>query len=435
MTFQKINEKPWTCEDEKEHPGSAIEWWGVEAFFKTVENNKRWSFKGSMTEWLKINNNVGSNLITTLFDIDKNKHYNYYSSNEKEKLHITKDKNNIYYDNSFIRGSYPDYEVRFKDPKNKIELNIKYQAEALPHWVAQNVTNGWLPMRLGFFKYGFIPKNKLSGKLKIFNKQFDIIGDGYFEHVWGDFSYTNTFTYAKNLTKTTKTYIDLIKWWIGNNKLKIPKSIMFSRENNPQGYDWIWTVFDNGWSLFFGNSLFWLMKGPLFGIFIVTKDGKKYSEFGNGSFEYKKIKYVDKHDFFYPTEILLKTKKGNEKFHLYFKSSVENIEFQMNLSDKRNKFYICEGPGTVEGFYTNGNQKIPLKGICKIEPQRQIKKQGHNSLKIDFIKPPEGIGIDVSYRSHELKKQINTRIQFRPKPDFNFRIKKLKKNDFKYLDY
>ena len=107
----------------------------------------------------------------------------------------------------------------------------------------------------------------------------------------------------------------------------------------------------------------------------------------------------------------------------------------MNLSDRRNKFYICEGPGIVEGFYTDGKQNIPLKGICKIEPQRQIKKQGHNSLKIDFIKPPEGIGVYLSYRSHELKKQINTKIQLRPKPSFIFRIKKLKKNDFKYLNY
>ena len=55
-------------DDDVEHFPCAIEWWGVEAFFQTLDN-KKWSFKGSLTQWLKKGDKPGSNLIISLFDI------------------------------------------------------------------------------------------------------------------------------------------------------------------------------------------------------------------------------------------------------------------------------------------------------------------------------------------------------------------------------
>lgn len=88
-------------------------------------------------------------------------------------------------------------------------------------------------------------------------------------------------------------------------------------------------------------------------------------------------------------------------------------------------FIIFEEPGEVTGYYQNGETKIPLSGKCKIEPQRQISKLGHNSIQIDFIKPPKGIGIGINFDSHYLNKKIETKLKFTPKTRVKFRFNKI----------
>ena len=90
MTYN--NENPWTPDDEKEHFPKILEWWCGQAFFKTLEDKKKWSIKGSFSQWFYKPNQIGSNYILTLFDIDNNKHYSSYLRNDKEKLKIKKEK-------------------------------------------------------------------------------------------------------------------------------------------------------------------------------------------------------------------------------------------------------------------------------------------------------------------------------------------------------
>ena len=408
MRTIKKSVNPWTAEDEGEHFPSVIEWWGAEAFFKSVEDNKRWSLKGSLTEWLTKEKKPGSNIIITLFDLGNNKHFSYYSRNDSAKLESAKDSFSVRYSNSFMKGSYPNYEMHFRDSKNNIGLDIRYHAESLPHWIAQEVTNGWLPMGLGFYRYGFIPKNHLSGTMKIKDKTFSIEGNGYFEHVWGDFSYTNPLLYVSELKKTISTYSKLIGWWIHNRKIRIPESIMLSTENNPLGYDWVWALLDNGWSLFYGNILFWIMKGPAAGTLILSKDGKTYTEFCNINFQYNKTRYAKNYDFYYPSELVITAQRKREKLYLRFEMTAESREFLLRFTGRKNflGLVICEAPGIVEGYYFDGEKKIKLNGICKMEPQRQTSVIGHNSLKLDFLLPPKGVGIDTELNSHYLKRII-----------------------------
>jgi len=424
MSNSKEPANPWTPEDEREHFPSTIEWWGAEAFFKSVEDNKEWSFKASFTEWLTKSKKPGSNLIITLFDLQNKKNFSYYSRNDSAKLETTKDSFNVRYGDSKMNGSYPNYKMHFRDLENKINFDIKYLAESLPHWIAQDVTNGWLPMSLGFYRYGFVPKCSLSGTMKTEDSIFNIEGRGYFEHVWGNFSYTNPLLYATGLKKTISTYSKLIGWWLSNHKIRIPESIMFCTENNPRGYDWAWALLDNGWSLFFGNILFWIMKGPAAGLLILSKDGKTYTEFCNINFEYKETRYVKEYDFYYPSKIMITAKKGKEKLSLCFNMTVKSRELLMKLTGKKNAFFICEAPGTIEGYYFDGGKKIKLNGVCKMEPQRQISKLGHNSLKLDFLLPPKGVGIDADFNSHYLKKRITTRIHLVPHPCIKFKVLK-----------
>ena len=420
------NKNPWTPEDEKEHFPSVMEWWCAIAFFKSFEDQKQWSLKGSFTEWCKKPKKTGCNHSITLFNLDDDSHVSYYSRNDSAKLKTSNNGLKVMYNDSFLKGSFPNYEMRFRDPKNDITIDLKYSSESLPHWIAQEVTNGYLPMGLGFYRYGFIPKNRVTGTMKTKNETYRIEGQGYYEHVWGDFSYTNPLANIFGLKKTVSTYSKLIKWWIHNHKPYIPKSIMFTTENNPLGYDWVWALLDNGWCLFYGNILFWMMKGPIAGSLILTKDGKQYTEFCNVTFKYNKTEQAKKYDFFYPTELEATAIKGKEKIHLCFKTSSQSREFVSKISDKKYwlAFAICEAPGTVEGYYYDGENKIKLTGICKIEPQRQISVIGHNSLKLDFLLPPKGVGVDIDFDSHFLKKKINTKIHFAPRPHLGFKVKK-----------
>ena len=202
---------------------------------------------------------------------------------------------------------------------------------------------------------------------------------------------------------------------------------MFSTENNPFGYDWAWALLDNGWTFYYGNIMFWIMKGPAAGTLILTKDGKKYEEFSNIYFQYNKTQQSKDYDFYYPTDFEITAKRGKEKLHLRFSSINGTREYITRFKGGRYwiGFAICESPGFVEGFYSDGEKKIELSGICKIEPQRQISVTGHNSLKIDILKPPEGVGISLDLNSHYLRKKIFSQIQLLPYPKLKFKLTKI----------
>ncbi len=431
------NKNPWSCSDEKEHEKSAIEWWCFEAFLKQNDNKKKWNLKASFGEWFKKSKEYGSNFFITLFDLDENKHYSYYSENQRKKLKIYADHKTqkINYKDSYIEGLFPDYKIFLNDKKNNIQTNLTYKSEALPHWVSQGTTNGWLPMGLGFYRYGFIPKCKISGLLNINQNNFSVNGSGYYEHVWGDFSYTNWFTYSRNIKKSLSTYAKLMGKWLQCKKPRIPNSLAFSKDNNPLGYDWAWAVFDNGWTLFYGNILGWILKGPVIGTIILSKDGCKYKEFFNGCFEYKKIEYSEDHDIYYPTEISLIFQDDKEKFKINFKKKTDPYGFLFKLSDNKNAYIVYEQPGTVKGFYSNGDRRIDLEGFCKFEPQRQLFNTNHSSISLDFLKPPEGFGLNLVLNSHGLNKKIKTKFQLYPKIKIDFKSVEINKSDYFISDF
>lgn len=411
---------PWTSNDEKEHIFAGSEWWCAEAFFKTIKDNKRWSLKVALTEGqIKFKKKIESILNMTLFDLDNNKFFICYSRDLTSKLKSIKDRFDVSYNESFMRGAFPNYSIYIRDQKNDIEIDLNFLAEAYPHWIAQDITKGWLPMGLGYFKYGFVPKNKISGTMKIKEKTYSLEGKGYFEHIWGDFDYHNPLSNLLDLKKTIVTYTKLAGWWFHNHRIKIPNSITLSTDNNPFGYDWVWSLLDNGWSLFYGNIMFWIREGPVIGSLILTKDGKSYTEFCDITFSYKKIKYADDYDFYYPTELEITAKNGKEKFHLVFKMTSKSREW-INRFVYTNNYWIglaiCEAPGIVEGNYFDSVKKIKLSGICKMEAQRQISKIGHNSLKIDFLLPPKGVGISMDLKSHFFKKKMFICIRLAPSP-------------------
>jgi hypothetical protein len=428
MMDKKSANNPWTLEDEKEHPSSALEWWCVEAFFKSIENKEKWTFKADFTEWNVKPKSVGSIYKFMLLNQNNEKIYVHDIRDETKRLTSSNNILDVKFKESYITGAFPDYEMYFKNQKHDVELSLKYNAKSYPHWIAQNVTNGYLPAGLGFYKYGFIPKGDISGLLRIKNKKFTITGEGYYEHVWGEFTYQKLIGNIKSFKKSISTYGKLFKHWIQDNDKKIPKTIMFGTENSPLGYDWAWALLDNGWSIFFGNIMFWLMEGPAAGLLILTKDGKTYEEWFNINFKYNQTQKAKGYDFHYPTELEINATKGNEKLHMTFKMTSKAREYVSKFAD--GKYWIgisiCEAPGIIEGYYENNAKRTKLSGICKIEPQRQISISGHNTLKIDILKPPNGFGLSLDFHSNLLKKKMSGKMHLLPKLKFCLNLKNLK---------
>ena len=417
-------------EFEKEYFPCSKEWWCVEGFFTTIEDNKKWSFRASFSQATGRDGSIGSVYMITLFDLERNKTYNYYSDDDFSKLKSSKDRFNIKFSKSFMEGSYPNYKMKLFDTSHEIDMKLEYQAKSQPYWVAQEITNGWLPWGLGYYRYGFIPKNEIKGTINIKNKQLSIRGEGYFEHVWGDFSFFYLLPSERSIKKTISIYFKLIGRWIRNQELKIPKSVMFSTDNRFSGYDWAWAILDNNWSMFYGNIMSYIVEGPATGVLILSKDGKKYKEFSNISFKYPKIKQLSKHDLQYPIELEITAKKDNEKLYLHIIPTFDTVEDLTEYSNKKNLlgFVVCQIPGKVNGYYENGQKKLVFKGLSKLETHRLLSVFGHNSLKFNFGLSQNFFNIFVGLDSNYFRKKIDVDLRFLPHPNLKINFKRIGKS-------
>jgi len=416
---------PWSPEDEGDHYPIMREWWTIETLFKTKDQDKNYNFMVIASYNME---KPSCFFQYVLFDIKEKKCIIRADIDDDiKKLSFKKNRLDLKYKDSFIKGIFPNYKICIKE-KDNFEINFEYKAESTPHWIAQDITNGKLPFGLNFYKYGYIPNCRLKGSMKIKDKRNDINGVGYLEHVWGDWSYQNPFKKVSKLKESISTYLKLGRWWIKSHRPKIPDRISFTSENNIFGYDWAWGVFDNNWSVFYGNVLFFLSRGPAFGVLSLNKGKEKYLDFCNIDFHYNELIYVKKYDIYFPSDLEIIGKKDDKKIKIRFSLNTKSYEYIDPF--KNNGFYkafiLSEMPGKMSGFYEEKDKKIKLKGGCKMMPLRQPSVLGHNVLDIKFIKPPKGVGINLGFESHYLKKQINTELVFKKKPIFKFDFKKLK---------
>jgi len=420
-------------EFEKEYFPCGKEWWCIIGFFTTVEDNKKWCFKVDLSQSMGRDKTIWSFNTITFYNLENKRSYNYIIGTDTSKLESKKEKFHIGYDKTYVEGTYPDYKMKFVDPRNEIDLDITYHAESIPYWVAEQITDGWLPWGLGYLRYGYIPKNKIKGKFNIKGKKFTIKGEGYFDHVWGDFAFYYLSSAKKSTRKTLSTYGNLIGSWITSQSLKLPFSIELSTNNRPPGYDWAWALLDNGWNIFLGNLTFFIAEGLGTGQLILSKDGITYDEFSDIRFKYKKMKYLKEFDFYYPTEMVLDAKKGKEKLHLHIKDVIES---RYDITDAPNHedifgFLISQVPSTISGYYLNGNEKTDINGISWLETYRLLKTSGHNSFKINFNVSKNRFAFFSSLDSIYFKKKMDFTFQLLPKLKLKAHFKRLNKAPLK----
>ncbi|KYK34407.1 MAG: hypothetical protein AYK22_05345 [Thermoplasmatales archaeon SG8-52-3] len=415
---------PWTPKDEGDHYRSMKEWWAIETLFKTLKDNRKWNLKACLAYELET---PSCFYVYHLFDTNNKIVAQKAINDDIKKLSYTKNKVDLKYENNSIKGQYPDYKIHIEDDKQNFLTDMNYKANILPHWSAQDVTNGYLPIGLDHYRYGWLLNCNLTGNIKIDDEILKIKGKGYLEHAWGNWSYKNPFQKLSGLRKTISIYCKLINWRLSNFTPNIPDRIAFTSENNPLGYDWFWGIFDNDWSIFYGNSLLWISEGPAMGVLTLFTEGNNYLDFGDVQFRYNKVIYLKKYDIYYPSDLTIKAKIDDKKLNLRIWPTCKSHEYIFKY--KGNGFYraitIPELPGKMKGVYSDNEKTVQLEGDCKIVQQRVASKLGHNSLTIDFIKPPNGVGISFDLDSHYLNKKIISKIQFAPKPRFKLNIKKI----------
>ncbi|MBD3227553.1 MAG: hypothetical protein GF329_05120 [Candidatus Lokiarchaeota archaeon] len=417
-------ENHWTLDDEREHFPCLMEWWSTQAFLKLKPKSEYWILKATFTQWNKKMKYPGSLLNMIIYNPAEKKHYVYHNLDNKNKLESSEKGFEIKFEDSLVKGKFPKYIIYLHDKKNNIKIDLNYKSETSPHWIAQNISNGWLPMGFGQYRYGFIPRLKVDADITFKKDKIKSSGIGYYEHVWGNFWYNNPLLGFRNFGKSISTYTKLIGWWIKNHDIKIPNEIHLSSENSPFGYDWSWAFLDNGWSLFYGNILFWLKEGPAPGILILCKGNNDYITFDKIQFYYNDIKKSKYYDFYYPTDFSLLAKKSKKEISINFKIQKEPREYVSKFTDKAfwKAFVICEEQGAVNGYYKDNTGKINFKGIAKIEPQRQISILGHNTVDILIRKPPKEFGIDLEIDSNFFQKKIHGKFKLLPKPKICLKI-------------
>jgi hypothetical protein len=429
MSNTNIHNNPWTPTDEGDHYPSMKEWWSVETLFRTIDDNKKWSLKGTIAYELETPSCFMENI---LFDITLNKCIIHKAVNDDLKKFIhNKDKVDLRYKNFTLTGLYPDYHLHIEDETTSFSTDMILKAKILPHWSAQDITNGYLPVGLGHFRYGWILNCDLTGTITLNNEEHNIKGKGYLEHAWGNWSYSNPFKKFSDVKKTVSTYGRLINWWFSNHKLRIPEKIVFTSENNPFGYDWLWGVFKNEWSFFYGNSLYWISEGPAFGVLTLFTEGNNYIDFSDIRFRYNKTAYIKKYDLYYPTDVTITAKLDDKNIKIRAQPVCDPFEYvdEFKGDGFYKAFIMPEMPGRITGVYFDDEKTIKLEGDCKIERQRQPSKLGHNSLAIDFLKPPKGVGVSFELDSHYLKKKLITGIQLIPQPTIMFNVHKVEFNN------
>lgn len=407
---------PWTPEEEGDHDPVMREWWTCEILFQTKQDKRRWNL---MTSFAYEQETPSCFFQYVLFDISSKKWVAHKDLNDViSKLSHAKNRVNLRYETSRLEGLYPRYHLHVEDPTYELVVDAEYMARSLPHWIAQETTQGNLPIGLNFYRYGFLPNSEITGTLHLRNETYDIQGKGYLEHAFGNWSYQNPLQTLSGLHRTISTYGHLTKWWMSHHQFRIPKRIGLTSENNIFGYDWVWGVCDNDWSLFYGNSLFWISEGPSIGALYMTPDGKEYWEFCDVWFKYNKVLYVKEYDIYYPSDLELTGRLGEKTVHLRFWSTTESYKYIDPY--KKGRFYkayiLSELPGRMEGTFTEKDKIIQLQGDCKIVPLRQAPLLGHNAVTIKFLRPPKGVGLSVEFDSHALQKRLLAQVQLAPRP-------------------
>lgn len=399
-------------EVEGDHFPCGVEYWWLYTML-TLEDGSQWDM---CAQFFYVMNWTGQNWSKTegvsylriqSWNRDNGKYFDYFKeSNHPGELQHKKNMIDLKYYNSTLEGLYPNYTAHFDDNENNIILNVNAQAVSPPYQHLNSVVNGTIPLGAGIFSYWSIPRLELSGNITINGVIYNVTGVGYHEHLFGDRPIDGTFNFRfssiKELINLNFLYLSILKWMLQ------PKTISwFYKMNKPhisvdniRGYDWIWSTFENGWSMIFVRLRlgypFSFTEGPTYGVLILT-DGNNLWEFSEVYIKITEDVFIEEKGIYVPLDFKILGLLDDKKFLLSFNSTSDFTELYNKFTQiKTSDGGLFLAAGETTGYFENGEDIILLKGKGTNTPYLLFPLLGFRSLEVQLILPPDGFGFIIN---------------------------------------
>ena len=162
--------------------------------------------------------------------------------------------------------------------------------------------------------------------------------------------------------------------------------------------------------------------GPSIGMLIVT-DGTTYWEFADITTKVLRSSYLGDRDMYLPMDFEISAGKGPMKIHAFFQSTTDitRMYFKAGPFELGNFLVAGVANATIE---QNGHSITLENGKGTNTPMRFIPQHiKHISNNIDWIVPPQGLGIILSGSNHYLYVEVVIKMQIEPVFDFEFTIR------------
>ena len=222
------------------------------------------------------------------------------------------------------------------------------------------------------------------------------------EHLFGDRQINGVFRFRfssfKDLLKVNLLYLSILKWMLQPRylswlyKFHIPHISV----DNLRGYDWIWSAFDNGWSMIFVRLRlgypFSFTEGPCYGILILT-DGKEIWEFSEVYIKIIQDSYLEDRGLYVPLDFKIMGLKDDKRVFISFNSTTDFTELYNKFTQiKSSEGGLFLAAGNTTGFFEDGEKTVLLSGKGTNTPFLIIPLMKYRSLEVQLILPPDGLG-------------------------------------------
>ncbi len=415
IIFQPISSKiiiDFPPEIEGDHFPCGVEYWWLYTML-ILEDGRQWDM---CAQFFYVMNWTGDSWSSTegisyiriqSWNRDTGKYYDYFKEGQHPgEFKHKKDIIDLKYYNSTLIGLYPDYNAYFDDDINNIKLNVKAHSVSPPYQHLNSIVNGTIPLGAGIFNYWSIPRLQLSGNISINGTIYNVTGVGYHEHLFGDRPIDGTFSFRfssiKELINLNFLYFSILKWMLQ------PKTIswLYKIQNphisvdNIRGYDWIWSTFDNGWSMILVRLRlgypFSFTEGPTYSILILT-DGEEIWEFSEVIIKISEDEYLEESGIYIPLDFKILGLLDDKKLFLSFNSTSDYTELYNKFTQiKTSDGGLFLAAGETTGYFENGEDIELLNGKGTNTPFILFPLLGFRSLEIQLFLPPDDFGFIIN---------------------------------------
>ncbi len=314
--------------DEGPHKLTRREWWYFNVFFNSPGTDfENWSMIISFNKMAfnDIRFLKRDNFFMVLYD-DKGNNYRFNILDQRRgTLSSTGPGVDINFDNNWVKGAYPSWQIHAEDKEKGFTIDLTYTADFLPVWVEGRSSNLFF---IGKYISGdyYVPRCSVEGTINWEGKDYNVFGTGYHDHVWEG---------------------------------GIPRFVT-------SGWDWFNFHFDNGWEMYLSKfsvrSIFEKFAGAL----IISPDNRnivEWSDFDLKYIEFKQSKELP--SLTYPVKYYIEA--SGDDMLLKLEITVYNV---CEIIFKTARTGMFEGPCTVKGTFSWENYTVELNGYGLSEVTR-----------------------------------------------------------------